>query len=595
MKKIKFLYLIIFLASFGCADDMLDRKPLDIMTEDVVWNDKALVEAKLYGIYQKTPFLFNDQTDLPNSWTNFQWIVLQYYEHFLGCEGFNTGWGPRGLVRDMELGKLQSDGGLLEWWEEGYALVRNTNDFIDRVSASTALDAAFKNQRIAEVRFMRAFAYFTMVKRYGGIPLITKTTQLGDSEEVLYPKRDKEEDIYNFILSECDAIAADLPETYAANDYGRPTKYAALALKSRAAMYAASIAQWGTVQLDGVVGIPSAKAESLWQASYNASKAIMDAGTFQLFNKYPEDKAKNYQSIWLEERNVETIFAKQYTGVGGVGGNWDAMQAPRRWNPIGEGQATVPYLETIDEYENIDGTSGKLDREEIKTRLYTMDELWGKKDPRFHASIYTQESPWFGEPLQFYRGILDENGNLVTTGAVDGKSWVGADNRGQGRPWGVKKFLNPELRLTRWNEVGDTDWILFRYAEILLNFAEAAFELDKPGEALDAVNQIRTRAGIPELSAITRDAIRHERKVEMKFELHRYWDLRRYRTAVTELTGHFSSFNLNLDITTGKYRVELVEKVRGNTPPTFYEKNYYFPITPRRIANNTNLVENPGY
>jgi hypothetical protein len=594
MKKIKSLYLIVFLASFGCAEDILDRKPLDVITEAVLWDDRALVEAKLYGIYQSTPFLFNDHTGLPGG-SNFQWVVLQYYEHFLGCEGFNTGWGPRGLERDMELGKLNADGGLLEWWEQGYALVRNTNDFMDRVSASTALDAAFKKQRIAEVRFIRAFAYFTMVKRYGGIPLITETTQLGDSKEVLFPKRDKEEDVYNFILSECDAIAADLPETYAATDYGRPTKYAALALKSRAAMYAASIAQWGTVQLNGVVGIPAAKTQSLWQASYNASKAIMDAGMFQLFNKYPADKAKNYQSIWLEERNEETIFAKQFTGLGGVGGNWDVMQAPRRWNPIGEGQATVPYLETIDEYENIDGTPGKLDREEIKTKLYTMDELWGKKDPRFHASIYTQESPWFGESLQFYRGILNENGILVTTGAVGGKPVIGIDNRGQGRPWGVKKFLNPELRLTRWNEVGDTDWILFRYGEILLNFAEAAFELGKPAEALDAVNQIRIRAGIPMLLDITRDAIRHERKVELKFELHRYWDLRRYRTAVTELTGDFSSFNLNLDITTGKYRVELIEKIRGAVPPTFYEQNYYFPITPRRIANNPNLIENPGY
>jgi hypothetical protein len=84
--------------------------------------------------------------------------------------------------------------------------------------------------------------------------------------------------------------------------------------------------------------------------------------------------------------------------------------------------------------------------------------------------------------------------------------------------------------------------------------------------------------------------------VELKFELHRYWDQRRWRTAVTAITGDYSCFYLNLDITTGKYRVQLLEKVTGSTGrPTFYEKNYYFPITPTRISNNPNLVENPGY
>ncbi len=223
-----------------------------------------------------------------------------------------------------------------------------------------------------------------------------------------------------------------------------------------------------------------------------------------------------------------------------------------------------------------------------------MAELWGKKDPRFHASIYTQETMMFGTSLQFYRGILDASGNLVTSGAVNGKNWVGTQNPGPGRPWGVYKFLDTSVKPER--DAGSTDWIVFRYGEILLNLAEAAFELNKPDEALNAVNQIRTRAGITVLSApITRDAIRMERKVELKFELHRYWDLRRYRTAITEITGDYSSFNLNLDITTGKYRVELIGKITGSNRSTFYEKNYYFPITPTRISNNPNLVENPGY
>ena len=223
-----------------------------------------------------------------------------------------------------------------------------------------------------------------------------------------------------------------------------------------------------------------------------------------------------------------------------------------------------------------------------------MAELWGKKDPRFHASIYTTGTTMFATSLQMYYGILDGTGKLVTSGAVNGKNYVGVDaTRGVAAPWGVYKFLDTSVKPE--NDAGSKDWIVFRYGEILLNLAEAAFELGKTDEALNAVNQIRTRAGIPTRNAITRDAIRMERNVELKFELHRYMDERRWRTAVKNLTGDRSVFNLNLDITTGKFRVQLIEKIRGNTPPTFYEKNYYFPITPTRISNNPNLVENPGY
>src|SRR5690606_22132615 len=106
---------------------------------------------------------------------------------------------------------------------------------------------------------------------YGGVPLITKVQSLQDTAEELNPKRDKEEAIYDFILSEINDIVGVLPDNWSSDEYGRPTKFAALALKSRAAMYAASIAQWGNVQLDGIVGIPQAKAQYYWLESYNAS------------------------------------------------------------------------------------------------------------------------------------------------------------------------------------------------------------------------------------------------------------------------------------------------------------------------------------
>lgn len=155
-----------------------------------------------------------------------------------------------------------------------------------------------------------------MVKRYGGVPLILKAQQLSDSPEELYPKRATEEAVYQFILDEMNDIIDNrlLPDAYGAADLGRPTLYAAAALKSRAAMYAGSIASWGTVQIDGLVGIPADKKEHFWQESLNASNRLLYGSPFALYEKYPADRSKNYRQIFLDENNCEVIFSEIYDG-----------------------------------------------------------------------------------------------------------------------------------------------------------------------------------------------------------------------------------------------------------------------------------------
>lgn len=581
----RYLIIILFLTNWSCSEEILDRQPLDVMTENVVWTDPALISSYLNEIYRDVPFVFNDAVGV----TDWRWTVSRpFWATSLSDESRVSWMKPD---PDFKLGILTSTGGCLEYW--GYDVIRRTNDFIERVSASSSVDEAFKKERISEARFLRAYMYFEMVKRYGGVPLITKLQKLDDPEEELYPKRNKEDEIYSFIMTECDACATDLPPSYAAGEYGRATKFAALALKSRAALFAASIAKWGQVQLEGVVGIPNSKSDTYWQMSYNASKQIIESGIFQLYNKYPSDKALNYQMIWLDERNIETIFAKQYTGLGGVADNYEFANVPRTKHAWGAGQSSSVYLEMIESYENTDGTAG-ISRTELTSKLWTPEELWGKKDPRFKGSLYTQGTPWMGINLRMYRGIQDENGNILLT-TYNGVRATGEDNRGVGNPFGVLKFLDPN-KVIQWPDAGAVDWVIFRYGEILLNFAEAAFELNKTEEALNAVNQIRNRAGITALASVTRDAIRKERKIELAFERHRYWDLRRWRTATTALSRDFTSFNYVLDYTTRKFRIQLVEKIDGATSsPLFLEKHYYLPITPDRIANNKNLIENPGY
>lgn len=598
MKKFKTIgifFIINILCS--CTESFLDKQPLDIISDAVVWNDEALIDAYLTQCYAEMYFFANESQNADGD------VGLRgecYIVNEVSDESIPQWRDYEPALADWRYkhGKLTVSGGLMEYW--GYSTIRKLNEFIERVPTSILSDDE-KKIKVAEARFLRAFAYFAMVKRYGGVPLITNLQSIDDSEEELFRARDKEEVVYDFIISEIDEFAVDLPETASSDYLGRPTKYAALALKSRAALYAGSIAQFGTVQLDGVVGIPANKANTYYQQAFDASKEIMNSGKHALYN-VDADKVTNFKNIFLVKNNSEVIFVKRHDGVnwlaGGNGWSIDFFQAPRP-NGWSRGLYDGAYLELAEAFEHVDGTSGQLDRNAIQQGLWTGDELWGNKDPRFYATLYTQGTEWLGNKLDFHKGIRLSNGTIQLEGAVDGIPAKG-DQDYDGTCIGFMKYLD-ESHDNIHGAGGDypdsdQDWQIFRYAEILLNYAEAAFELGNTDGALTAINQIRNRAGIAVLTSISRDKIRHERRVELAWEGHRYWDLRRWRIATTELSKWWSGIQYILDVETGKYQIKVVEKIDGTSNvPQFRQENYYFPITPSRVANNPNLVENPGY
>jgi starch-binding outer membrane protein, SusD/RagB family len=604
----KNILLPIFLIAFllNSCEKVLDKQPLDSITDAAVWEDKVLVDSYLLQCYVEMTFYFEKGYNVS-------------YAQTLGVSANRDiihaalEIADEGVLRSVpssgKSNNITISGGKFEWW--GYPTIRKLNIFIEKITASN-FDDPYKKQRLAEARFLRAFAYFDMVKRYGGIPLITRSQQLNDSDEELYRTRDKEADVYDFILSELDAIVGILPNTYNSSNLGRPTKYAVLALKSRSAMYAASIASWGTYQLDGVVGIPQNKASYYWQASYDASKQIIESGNFGLYNKFPDDKAKNFRNLFLDENNNEVIFSQIFNGQSGVGSPYDFQEVPVKYHVWAWGQYTSVYLQMIESFDNIDGTSGVIDRAKINSGYsWTMDEMFGKKDPRFKASVYTNGSPWTWKTgpisLDYHYGILTPDGNIITSGSYKGILYAG-DAYVSGTPatFGILKYLDEtERAVTQERGYTDTDYIIFRLGETYLNYAEAAFELGKESDALSAVNMIRQRAGMPLYSSITRGLIHKERKVELAFEGNRYFDVRRWRTAVNDLTQNFQAIRFILDgnsyvagsynVTTAKYKLQILDHIHGTIDPYFVDKHYYLPITTSRTSNNPNLIENPGW
>ena len=248
-----------------------------------------------------------------------------------------------------------------------------------------------------------------------------------------------------------------------------------------------------------------------------------------------------------------------------------------------------------------------------------MEEFIGNRDPRLEAWVWTNGSQWpgaiggevFGDnTVSMYNGIRLADGSVfhnVTTPAYEGVMCYGDqmnEFRDQGNlhtGFGVRKYLDPEADNMTWFIYSTTDYEIFRYAEVLLNYAEAQFELGNTGEALEAINQIRERAGVATLRSIDRETIHHERRIELCFENHRYWDLRRWREAEAELNGPHTGINYLLDWEsyksgTPRFWIEIKDRIDDQIQdPSFPSNNYYMPIGDATIALNPNIVENPGY
>ncbi|SHF74983.1 Starch-binding associating with outer membrane [Mariniphaga anaerophila] len=637
MKKTGYIIVILFgLLLLNCTDDLLEKEPLDRYTDAVVWEDPLLINSFLLSQYAYTPVMVNDATTMFSSWDgspmnrdpradgNLRYWFGNSAQTFgpglsieISDEAKYTSGAWANVVSEKANG-ISSDGGMMEWWENAYYVIRNLNEFIEKVPSSP-LSEDIKVIRVAEARFLRAFSYFAMVKRYGGVPLLTVVPQLDSPKELLYPARNTEQEIWDFVLNETGEIAKILPDVQ--DEYGRATSWAALSLYSRAALYAGSVAKYGELSGNKLTGIPADLANDYYTKAYTAAAKIQNEGPFDLYqedidNSDIHSRIQNYKNVFLVKRNVETIFAKQHGGQsfdpggGTTTWSWDICHAPRP-SVWGQGNYQAPYLELIEAFEYVDGRPGTLDREYVESRLWTMEELWVDKDPRFYASIWTNGTPWrdavpsnFGkDTINFHRGLITSDGTMMTSFSqsyngmpvVGDQSYFHASTGIVNTGFGIMKYLDPNADNMVWLMESRTDYSIFRFAETLLNFAEAAFEIGKPNEALLAINRIRERAGIQKLSSVSMQQIRNERRVELTFEGHRYWDLRRWREAEEKLTRSFSGLQYVLDYSTGKYKVLIHSDIDGDQTPNFPRRCYYFPITKHRIGQNSNLIENPGY
>lgn len=545
------LYTILTLAllsAAGCSHELLDKAPVDRITADVVWSDANLVQTYVNSKYRDLGFGFNWNGD------ELMWASASdesMFSHDYGMWAINKGEiTPSNLaILSSQPGQYNSN---MNPWGKNYRYIRDANVFFDRIG-TVPMDSAQRRQLTGEMTFLRAFRYFDLVRNYGGVPLITQTFALGDDFTTV--QRSTLTESINFVVSEADKAAALLPLTYGSADIGRATKGAALALKARMLLYAASPLYAGTNDA------------TRWQAAAQAAKAVIDLGLYKL---YP-----NYQQLFLTPNNAEIIFNRLETQQG------DSYLNLERWNgPNGYGGwgGNLPTQNLVDAYETMDGQSITE-----ANSGYDPQNPYINRDPRFYATVLFNGAPYRGRTVQIFQ-----------PGGLDGPDGPEAFNTTL-TGYYLRKFITESRGLGDANG-SPAPWIYFRLGEMLLNYAEAQNEATGPDASVyDAVNQLRARVSMPALpvgltQAQMRERIRRERQVELAYEEHRYYDVRRWRIASVTENQPVRGVTVAKDAAgTLRYTYQTVQERR------FGDRNYFLPIPLKETQANPNLQQNPGF
>jgi hypothetical protein len=613
---------IALVASLVACDDFLTTEPQTIITDDQVWSDAALITNVLANFYDRLPL----HQSLPNG----------SFEQFANYdEGVWSGVTAGAQARNSAANYPYNYAAWSLWaGGSGYGLIRDINLALENIEAGT-LAPAQKTPILAELRFLRAQMYFELVKRNGGVPLITeqKIYDFSGNAEPLQEPRASEAEVYDFIASEVDAIVGQLGNE---GSKWRANRYTALALKSRAMLYAGSIARYNSVLTPSVtlpggeVGIPASRADEYFQKSLDASREIIESNQYALVSG--SDQAAAFASIFSSKPNSEVIFAEDYMVSQGKN-HFFTMQLypqsiPHAINANWGGSAISPALQLVESYDYLDGRPGEL----LGTGDGTVagqanwifydeiDDIFEGKDQRMFGTVITPGSSFAGQPVQIQAGVYvwndgqnryDRVAGVKGSTYSDGGLQTGLDGPVAGEVYVsatgflVRKHLDPSPQGAL---ITGTDnwWVLYRLGEIYMNAAEAAFELGQTSDALTYINRLRERAGFPpnSLTTLTLEKIQSERWAELAFEDHRLWDLKRWRIAHIRLDG--SNPETAVVKALWPYRIYRPGHPNHNkyvfdeipapvqTAPRFFRLgNYYAQIPEAAINANPKLVRNP--
>ncbi|MCF0074636.1 RagB/SusD family nutrient uptake outer membrane protein [Dyadobacter sp. CY261] len=622
--KLKYKILLVAALMAGglssCDTDFLDvTPPTEIPTEEV-WKDGALAEGFVTGIY----------AGLQQGGFSEQMLASLTDEAVFTHTGRNINTVNEGSLSPSNLGWVDATYG----WSQMYQYIRASNIALANLGTSSMTDDALKARLKGESYFMRAYYYQQLVRYYGAVPIIKKVFALNEDYSV--PRNTFDECIKQ-IISDADSAALLLDGKTLAK--GRATKAAALALKSRVLLYAASdLYDVPTAKAKSAVlaaftnpeflGYPSGDRKARWQAAQAAAKVALDAsgGGYKLNLTAPataEQGKINYISMAMAGASAdktldasaasEIIFGRFFTASQNEG----ARQTGLNNGPNGyhNWAGNTPIGTLVDDYQMMDGTAFSWTNPTHKASPYV------NRDPRLYATIMYDGATWKPRPSdakdpanQIQTGaydLLDDKGALINRKGLDTRSSSIEDWNGSRTGYYMRKFIDPNPSLYDNTDRQNIPWPFIRTTELVFNYIEASIEVGDEAIALEWLNKIRFRAGMPAVKAsgaALRDAYRHEKRIEMAYEEQRYHDARRWMIAQTTLGRPLQYINVigkfkpgksmkepyHYDTSVYDYTYTPVEE-KSHENRTWVDKMYFRPFSRDEMNRNAKLVQNPGY
>ncbi|HEY8660131.1 MAG TPA: RagB/SusD family nutrient uptake outer membrane protein [Hanamia sp.] len=602
MKRKRILSIILVAAMFmqlTSCKKQLDIAPVDQFSDATVWNDPALIQTFINNIYSGVPHGFGCI------------MMASMADESMYNADFGSSNVTKSLINPSDLSIFDANfwaSNLKQYnWTTEYKFVRATNVFFSKIE-NAPIDAAIKNAMKGEVHFLRAYIYNNLLSIYGAVPIITKAYGLTDTFAV--PRNTYAENI-KFISDELDSAASLLPVIQ--DSKGRPTKGAALALKSRVLLEAAgdfanSNGSWaGSYANKELIGYVGGDRTARWQAAKDAAKAVIDlapSAGYGLYMPNPASAAEatqNYSDIFLKQGTSEDIFFKYFTTK--VDQNWDGYNPGLYNNPNGYHGwgSNTPTQQLVDAYEMSNGTKFNWSDPAEAASPYT------DRDPRFYATINYNGAKWRTRPADVISqdpiGIINTSNREKWNGSgidiiagLDTRNSPFENWNGTYTGYFLRKFIDPTID-AQFNKQTQP-WRYIRYTEIILNYVEACIGLGEEGEAKTYLNMIRKRAFMPDITesgAALMDRYRNERLIELAYEGQRFFDIRRWLIAdksYTDAQGIDILYKLNPDHTTYAAPIYTVKSVQTRAwNPRFY----LFPIALDEINRNNKLVQNPLY
>jgi len=562
---LKLFSTILFAAMLvtGCKK-ALDLEPLDSFSDKSVFSDAATLNLFVNGTYRYIRQPFSAQEGLTEGMTD-----NAYSRYVDQHQAYTAGE----IVRDNGEGMTRGQ------WVNSFSAIRRVNLYLEQAATST-IDAATLTKLGADMRFIRAFEYFDLMKFYGGVPIITKTFQLDAKDFDV--TRNTIDEVTAFIVKECDEIMPVLPG-FASAEKGKATKEAAMALKARTLLYAASLLFNPTNQ------------RSKWEAARDANKAVMDLPGFAILRNAT---AEQYFNTFNGKDQSEVIFARYFTAANSQSEN-SAGEGANFWlfpNSFNAWSAVAPTQDLIDNYEM---SNGKLPGEAGSG--YDPQNPYVNREPRFYANFLFNGAVYFDpyttkttRPLQYYR-----DKNNPANASLNGHESRGAVFYADGASptsYNFKKYTVEGLGSRNIGSATQTNpWIYFRKTEFYLNYAECEIALGNDGLARTAINAVRSKVGLTEVTESGNALVeryRHERRIELVLEDHRIHDIRRWKIGPEALDKPAKGVDIYKNGNVMEYNYNFI----ANNNRRWLDKMYWAPIPFSEIQRSNNkLSQNFGY